>query len=150
MNGVVFIAMQMIITIAFSLFLGKRLGFSEDYRFLIASGNAVCGSSAIAATAPVIGANEEDKGIAITVVNVTGTLLMFILPLLAGTLYRFETVQTSALLGGILQSVGHVVASGNMVNESVKDLATLFKIVRILFLVFVVLGLGSKKTKQRK
>ena len=38
----------------------------------MASGNAVCGSSAIAATAPVIEADDKDKGISITIVNITG------------------------------------------------------------------------------
>ena len=30
------------------------------------------------------------------------------------------------MIGGILQSVGQVVASGAMVNEGVKDLSTIF------------------------
>ena len=42
---------------------------------------------------------------------------MFLLPFLAGKLYNHETVQTSALIGSTLQSVGQVVASGAMVNE---------------------------------
>ncbi len=149
-SGVAFIVIQMIITITFSIFIGKKLGFSENFRFLMASGNAVCGSSAIAATAPVIEANDEEKGITITIVNVTGTVLMLLLPFISTLLFDSETVKTSALIGGVLQSVGQVVASGSLVNESVKDLATIFKIVRIIFLVFVVLGLGTMKKSSKK
>lgn len=145
--GVTFIALQMTITILATIFIGKKLGFSENFRLLMASGNAVCGSAAIASTAPVIGADEQDKGISITIVNVTGTVLMLVLPLIAGVIYSHETVQTSAFIGGILQSVGQVVASGSMVNESVKDLATIFKIVRVIFLVFVVLSFSIFKNK---
>lgn len=146
-SGVAFIALQMVITITFAILIGKKLGFSQNFSFLMASGNAVCGSSAIAATAPVIEADDNEKGIAITIVNVTGTVLMLLLPLIAKTVFLSEQIRTSALIGGILQSVGQVVASGSLVNEQVKNLSTIFKIVRIIFLVFVVLSLGTMKKK---
>jgi uncharacterized integral membrane protein (TIGR00698 family) len=149
-SGVVYIMLQMIITIGFAIVLGKKLGFSENYGFLMASGNAVCGSSAIAATAPVIGADENEKGIAITIVNVTGTVLMLVLPFLASIIYASETIKTSAFIGGILQSVGQVVASGSLVSEDVKDLSTIFKIVRIIFLIFVVLSFGAIKRRSNR
>lgn len=144
-SGVAFIALQMMITIIFALFIGKKLGFSQNFSLLMASGNAVCGSSAIGATAPVVGASSDEKVITITIVNVTGTVLMLLLPFIANIVFSNELIKTSALIGGILQSVGQVVASGSMVNESVKDLATLFKIVRIIFLVFVILSFGKIK-----
>lgn len=144
-NGVSLIVIQMTVTIAAALFFGRKLGFSENFSMLMASGNAVCGSSAIGATAPAIGADESDKGIAITVVNITGTVLMILLPLIAGVLYSLDTLRTSALIGGVLQSLGQVVASGSMVGTDIRDMATLFKIVRIIFLVVVVLVLSRMK-----
>lgn len=148
-SGVGFIAIQMAITIAAAILIGKRLGFSENFRLLMASGNAVCGSSAIASTAPVIGADDKDKGIAITIVNVIGTILMLLLPVIANLAFSLDTLKTSAMIGGVLQSVGQVIASGSLVNEEVKDLATIFKIVRIIFLVIVVLLLANMKKKSQ-
>ena len=116
----------------------------------MASGNAVCGSSAIAATAPVIDAKDDEKGIVITIVNVTGIILMFLLPAIAKFIYNNDLLHTSGMIGGILQSVGQVVASGSMVNEGVKDLSTIFKIVRIIFLVLVVFSFGYIKNKNNK
>ncbi len=49
----------------------------------MASGNAVCGSSAIGATVPVVNATDKEKGIAVTIVNVTGIFLMFLLPIIS-------------------------------------------------------------------
>jgi uncharacterized membrane protein YadS len=72
---------------------------------------------------------------------------MFILPFIAHLIFSTDTVKTSALIGGTLQSVGQVVASGSLVNEQVKDIATIFKIVRIIFLVFVLLSFGVMKKK---
>ena len=146
-NGIFFVIIQMTITIVGVMYIGKKLGFSQNFRMLMASGNAVCGSSAIAATAPVIDASDDDKGISITVVNITGIFLMFLLPVICSYLYNHEVVKTSAMIGGTLQSVGQVVASGEMVNEHVKELATIFKIVRIIFLVVVVFALGYIKKK---
>ncbi len=148
--GVIFIVLQMTATIVGALYIGRKLGFDQNFRFLMASGNAVCGSSAIAATAPVIDADDKDKGISITIVNVTGIFLMFLLPVITGFLYNNEVLQTSGMIGGILQSVGQVVASGAMVSEGVKDLSTIFKIVRIIFLVVVVFAFGHIKHKTNK
>lgn len=149
-SGISFIALQMFMTIIFVMYMGKKLGFSENFRFLMASGNAVCGSSAIGATAPVIEADDNEKGITITLVNFTGTVLMLLLPIIAEKVFHTELIETSAFIGGILQSVGQVVASGSLVNENVKELATIFKIVRIIFLVFVILGFGVIKNKSHK
>lgn len=149
-SGVIFIVLQMTITIIGALYIGKKLGFSENFRYMMASGNAVCGSSAIAATAPVIEADDKEKGIAITIVNVTGIVLMFLLPVITQFLYNHDLTQTSAMIGGTLQSVGQVVASGAMVSEHTKDLSTIFKIVRIIFLVVVVFALGHLKHKSNK
>ncbi|MCQ8211986.1 putative sulfate exporter family transporter [Cetobacterium somerae] len=143
-SGIAFILLQMALTIALTMFIGKKLGFSKHFRALMASGNAVCGSSAIGASSPVINAEDNDKGISITIVNLTGTLLMFALIPIAGFLYNFDTIETSALIGGILQSVGQVIAAGSMVNHQVLEMATIFKIVRIVFLVIVVLWLSRE------
>lgn len=149
-NGLIFILIQMLVTIIGVIIIGKRMRFGTDFILLMASGNSVCGSSAIASTAPVIHAHSRDKGISITMVNVTGTILMVILPFITALIYGNELNKTSAMFGGILQSVGQVVAAGSMVSDEVKDLATLYKIVRIIFLVVVVFLLSAIKRRSAK
>ncbi|WP_028393285.1 YeiH family protein [Bacillus cihuensis] len=141
LSGVIFILLQMAVTLFAALWIGKKLALPENFRLLMASGNAVCGSSAIAATAPAIQAEEKEKSLAITVVNLTGTVLMFILPLITTLLYKNEMQPSSAMIGGVLQSVGQVVASGSMVSEVVKEEAAVYKMVRILLLSVVIYGL---------
>ncbi|MDZ5035030.1 putative sulfate exporter family transporter, partial [Clostridium perfringens] len=75
-NGLIFIIIQMTLTITAAYWIGRKLKFNRKYCLLMASGNAVCGSSAIGATAPVIDADDSDKVIAITIVNVIGTIMM--------------------------------------------------------------------------
>lgn len=140
-RGVLFILLQMSLTILWTWWLGKKLNFSRTMTLLMAGGNAVCGSSAIASIAPVIGAEEEEKGQIITLVNLLGTVMMLLLPLIAVQVFGNVLAQ-SALIGGTLQSVGQVVASASMVNSQVLQYATLFKIMRIMLLVVVVLVFG--------
>ena len=149
-NGVGFILLQMTATIAFVIFIGRKLGFSKNEARLMATGNAVCGSSAIAAVDPVIGATVKEKSTAITMVNLMGTVLMLGLPSLSTALFGSSNFLRGALIGGTVQSVGQVVAAGTMVNPATTTMATLFKIMRIIMLVFVVLFMGSMARRDSK
>jgi len=145
-SGLLFIVLQMSITIIAALYIGKKMNFTKKFTYLMGSGNAVCGSSAIAAVAPVVKPEKTDLGISITIVNLVGTLLMFLLPLISKTVFHGDITMTSALIGGILQSVGQVIGAGQLMNKEVLELATIFKIVRIIFIVAVVAYLGRKTT----
>lgn len=136
-QGIIFIAVQMSLTIIFVFQLGKILRFDKSFSLLMCAGNAVCGSSAIGTVAPIIEADEKDKGISITTVNLTGTVLMMVLPMLTSWVYHHQTLATGAMIGGTLQSIGQVVAAGKLVNDDVTQMATIFKILRVVFLVVV-------------
>lgn len=103
----------------------------------MAAGNAVCGTAAIGTVSPILDAESKDKGMAITTVNVVGTVMMMGLPLVALFLYNHELLPTSALIGGVIQSVGQVVASAKLVNDDVVILATVFKFIRVLMIAVV-------------
>ena len=145
-KGLLFIALQMGLTIFVTYHLGKALGFNKKFSLLMGAGNAVCGSSAIGTVAPILKADDKEKGISITIVNVTGTFLMVLLPLLSALIYKSETIHTSALIGGTVQSIGQVIASAKLVNDEVVSLATVFKLMRVLLLVGVALVYGRMNT----
>lgn len=145
-RGITFIVLQMVLTIAIAYKLGQLFGFGRKFSLLMCAGNAVCGSSAIGTVSPIIEADEKDKGISITVVNLTGTVLMVLLPLLTSVLYQHQTLPTSAMIGGILQSIGQVIASGMLVNPEVTQFATIFKIIRIILLVVIALSFSRMNT----
>lgn len=149
-GGVGFIILQMAGTIVAACLIGKLLGFGRRFSLLMSAGNAVCGSSAIGTVTPIVGADSKEKGISITIVNVTGTILMVLLPALAGVLYQHETLHTSGLIGGTLQSIGQVIASAKFVNDDVVEMATVFKIIRIIFLVLVALVFSKVNTDESK
>ena len=137
-KGILFVLLQMSVTIVGVYWIGKKLRFSDTSSLMMAGGNAVCGSSAIASIASVIHADEEEKGQIITLVNLLGTVMMLTLPFLGLHLFGDNLIEKSALLGGTLQSVGQVVAGASLLDASVVQFAMLFKILRIMMLVVVV------------
>lgn len=160
--GCVYVVCMMTIVITSAYFIGKKLGFNQSMSLMMAGGNAVCGSSAIGAIAPSIGAKDEEKGQIITLVNLLGTVMMLTLPFLGKAIFGANLLAKSALLGGTLQSVGQVVAGASLLSADVVQYAMLFKILRIICLVFVVLifkkiagpqpdptVVGSKKKKRK-
>jgi len=149
-KGVSFIIIQMITTITVALWIGKKMKFKKKFTYLMGSGHAVCGSSAIGAVSPVVKPEKSDLGISITIVNLVGTILMFLLPLISKIIFNGDTVMTSALIGGVLQSVGQVIGAGQLVNSAVLELSTIFKIIRIIFIVFLVIYLDKKVSSDRK
>ncbi|MBF0779079.1 YeiH family protein [Streptococcus cuniculi] len=149
-SGLIYIICMMTGVILFTYFLGRKLGFKDEMSLMIAGGNAVCGSSAIGAIAPAIKADSKDKGQAIVLINLLGTILMFVLPLIGVQVLGFSDLANSALTGGVLQSVGQVVASASLINDTVTQYATLFKITRILFLVVVVFAFERLMAKKNQ
>lgn len=147
-RGILFIITQMGLTIMGTFLIGRKLGFNRKFSLLMSAGNAVCGSSAIASVDDVVNPSSKDKGIAVTIVNITGTILMFVLPIIAAFVYQSETLQTSALIGGTLQSVGQVIASAEFVNEHVLEFATIFKILRIIMIALVVILFSRINTNE--
>ena len=138
-KGIAYILCIMSITICGTYFLGKKLGFNDEMALMMSGGNAVCGSSAIGAIAPAIGAKDEEKGQIITLVNLLGTVMMLTLPFLGIALFGDYLLAKSALVGGTLQSVGQVVAGASLDSPAVVQFAMLFKILRIILLVLVVM-----------
>ncbi|WP_438780910.1 YeiH family protein [Enterococcus sp. DIV2469a] len=147
LRGFLFILLMMSLVITAAYLIGKKMAFNQKMSLMMAGGNAVCGSSAIAAIAPAIDADDEEKGQIITLVNLLGTVMMLTLPFLALGLYGDDLLQKSALLGGTLQSVGQVVAGASLIDADTVKYAMLFKIARIIMLAVVVIVFERMTTK---
>ena len=70
------------IALAFGYTMGRVFGLAPKLAVLVACGNAICGNSAIAAVAPVIGANADDVASSIAFTAVLGVVMVLGLPLL--------------------------------------------------------------------
>ncbi len=144
---IIYILILISLSIMIGLFLGQTLGLSRPFSLLIGVGNGICGSSAIAAAAPLLDASEEETGLSISVVNLLGTIGIFLAPLIVQVLLNFNSANSGVFIGGTLQAVGQVTAAGFSLNEEVGNIATVVKMGRILMLgpVLLILGLFNGK-----
>src|SRR5690606_23907481 len=71
------ILVSIIVIVVLALLLQRLMGKEDGKLFwLLGAGSAICGSSAIGATAPLIQAKEEETGISLAVINLLGLLGM--------------------------------------------------------------------------
>jgi uncharacterized membrane protein YadS len=106
---------------------------------LIACGNSICGNSAIAAVAPVIGADGSDIASSISFTAVLGVVVVLGLPLLVPIL-RLSLTQYGALAGLTVYAVPQVLAATLPIGALSNQVGTVVKLVRVLMLGPVVLG----------
>ncbi len=141
LKAVLIIIAAIIFTITVSQILGKVFRMNRRLALLLGIGNGVCGSSAIAATEKIIGADKHEVGISVTVVNFLGVIGMFLLPLITEFVLHYNDLQSGFLIGNTLQAVGQVVAAGFSINDTAGHTATIVKMMRILMLTPIVLTL---------
>lgn len=140
-TAVLIIGVSISTAVLTSTLLGQRLGYSRPFTLLMGAGNGICGSSAVAATSLVLRAQQADTGLTIGIVNLLGTIGIFVLPPLAHALGLTE-IQSGLLIGGTLQAVGQVAAAGFSISPEVGNLATVVKMGRVLMLGPVIILIG--------
>ena len=114
-------------------FIGRALGLSPVHALLVACGNAICGNSAIAALAPVVGAKKDEVASAIAYTAVLGVVVILGLPFLA-PLFGLTDYQYGILAGLTVYAVPQVIAAAYPVSVLAGQTATLVKLVRVLML----------------
>jgi uncharacterized integral membrane protein (TIGR00698 family) len=129
------------IALATGYAISRAFGLRRRMAILVACGNAICGNSAIAAVAPVIGADGADVAASIAFTAVLGVAAVLGLPAL-GHLLGLSMFQYGALAGLTVYAVPQVLAATLSVSATSAQVGTLVKLVRVLMLGPVVLGLS--------
>ena len=127
------IVATVILTIAVSYGISRALGLSNRLSILIACGNSICGNSAIAAVAPVIGANSDEVASSIAFTAVLGVVVVLGLPLLVPLFILSET-QYGILAGMTVYAVPQVLAATVPVSVLSTQVGTVVKLVRVMML----------------
>lgn len=126
------------VALAATYAIGRWLGLPRRMAALIACGNSICGNSAIAAVAPVIGAEPRDVASAIAFTAVLGLAVVLGLPLLGAAIGM--TDRGYGILAGLtVYAVPQVLAATVPVSGLSAQVGTLVKLVRVLMLAPVVL-----------
>lgn len=132
--------------ILLSFGIGRLLKLPTRMALLIACGNSICGNSAIAAVAPVIGADNDDIAASIAFTAVLGVIVVLGLPLM-GIALGMSGIAFGALAGLTVYAVPQVIAAASPLGAAAVQMGTLVKLVRVLMLgpVCIVLSLVAPR-----
>lgn len=122
-----------ILTIGVSYGISRFLGLPVRLSILIACGNSICGNSAIAAVAPLIGASTHEVASSISFTAVLGVLIVLGLPLFIPLFHLSET-QYGILAGMTVYAVPQVLAATIPAGLVSVQIGTLIKLVRVMML----------------
>jgi uncharacterized integral membrane protein (TIGR00698 family) len=132
------IVLLVIVGLTASYGIGRLIGLPHNLAVLVACGNSICGNSAIAAVAPVIGAEQEHVASSIAFTAILGVLVVVGLPLLAHPL-ALSDYQYGVMAGLTVYAVPQVLAAAFPVSALSGQVGTLVKLMRVLMLGPVVL-----------
>lgn len=135
------IAAIVAVSIAATYGISRCLGLPVRMAILVACGTSICGNSAIAAVAPVIGADGDEVASSIAFTAVLGVVVVLTLPLLS-PLLGLTVTQYGVLAGLTVYAVPQVLAATLPIGALANQVGTVVKLVRVLMLGPVVLALS--------
>lgn len=134
-EGMLFTIVSVVGTMLIGMFIGRKLlKVNRDTSYLISSGTAICGGSAIAAVGPVIKAKDSDMSVALATVFVLNAVALFVFPVLGEwlglTQQEFGTWAAIAI-----HDTSSVVGAGAAYGEEALQVATTIKLTRALWII---------------
>jgi uncharacterized integral membrane protein (TIGR00698 family) len=120
---------------------GKLLKVDSKIATLIGVGTAICGGSAIAATAPVIHADDEEVAHSISTIFLFNVIAAFLFPFL-GHILGMSDHNFGLWAGTAVNDTSSVVAAGYSFSNAAGNLAVIVKLTRTLMIVPVTLALA--------
>lgn len=140
-TGFLFAFFSILGTLTLGYILGKRLQIHGKTSALISAGTAICGGSAIAAVAGVIGAGELEISVAMGAVFVLNAAALYLFPILGHALHLTQA-QFGVWAGVAIHDVSSVVGAAQSYGDGALEMATAVKLSRTLWIVPVALFFG--------
>ena len=134
----VWISTFVILSFAAVVLLGKLMGVTEKLSFLIASGTAICGGTAVASVAPSIKAKPEELTTAITIIFLLNAIAVLAFPLFNEYL-ELNDVQFGAWAALAIHDTASVVGAASSVGEVSVEVAATLKVARTIWIVPLVI-----------
>lgn len=134
------------LTLAFTA--GRLFRVPPKLALLIGVGTAICGNSAIVATAPVVEAREEDVSFAVATITVFGVLAVILYPVIGQALGLSDRA-FGMWAGTAVNDTSQVVAVGAAYSPLALSVATVVKLTRntLMAPLIVLIGLVYRRTR---
>jgi uncharacterized integral membrane protein (TIGR00698 family) len=134
-EGMIFTIISVIGTMLIGMFIGcKFLKVNRDTSYLISSGTAICGGSAIAAVGPVIKAKDSDMSVALATIFILNAIALFIFPIF-GEWIGLSQQEFGTWAAIAIHDTSSVVGAGAAYGEEALQVATTIKLTRALWII---------------
>jgi uncharacterized integral membrane protein (TIGR00698 family) len=138
-SGFLFTVATIAGTLLAGLVLARILAINPVIAHLISSGTAICGGSAIAAVAPVIGASDEEISVSLGTVFILNSVALFLFPLIGAQLGMTQR-QFGVWAAIAIHDTSSVVGAAAKFGNEALQIATTVKLTRALWIVPLTLG----------
>lgn len=129
------------LALATVMWAGRRFGIPPGLTLLIGVGTAICGNSAIVATAPIIRAKDREVSFALSTITIFGTLAVVLYPVIGQWMGLSEAV-FGHWAGVAVNDTSQVAATGFAFSTVAGEVATVVKLTRNLLLGPVLVGIA--------
>ena len=133
-DGIIFTVISVVGVMALGILLGKMYKVNKVTSYLISSGTAICGGSAIAAVGPISKANQNQMTISLATVFVLNAIALFIFPVL-GHWLNLSQHQFGVWAAIAIHDTSSVVGAGSAFGEEALKVATTVKLTRALWII---------------
>ena len=132
-EGMLFTIVSVIGVMILGVSLGKLLKVNPKNAYLISSGTAICGGSAIAAVAPIIDADDHDTSLALATIFILNAVALFVFPPI-GEALGLTQQQFGTWAAIAIHDTSSVVGAGAAYGEEALQVATTIKLTRALWI----------------
>lgn len=133
-EGILFTVFSVVIVMVLGFYIAKLIGVERKLGYLISSGTAICGGSAIAAISPVVKANSNETSMSLAVVFTLNAVALFIFPSL-GELLSLTQQQFGTWVAIAIHDTSSVVGASQIYGEEALQVATTVKLTRALWII---------------
>ncbi|HEY2823509.1 MAG TPA: putative sulfate exporter family transporter [Candidatus Acidoferrum sp.] len=148
-SGFVYTALGISFALIVGLALGKFLQVRGNASYLITTGTAICGGSAIAAIAPIIQADEQETAVSLATIFILNSVALIAFPLIGAAQHLTQT-QFGLWAALAIHDTSSVVGAASKYGAEALIVGTTVKLARALWIVPLALGTAAVKRSKSK
>jgi uncharacterized integral membrane protein (TIGR00698 family) len=148
-SGFVYTALGISFALIVGLALGKFLQVRGNASYLITTGTAICGGSAIAAIAPIIQADEQETAVSLATIFILNSVALIAFPLIGAAQHLSQT-QFGLWSALAIHDTSSVVGATSKYGAQALIVGTTVKLARALWIVPLALGTAAVKRSKSK
>jgi len=143
-SGFIYTALGITFAFLVGSALGKLLQVRGNSSFLITTGTAICGGSAIAAIGPIVQANEEEMAVSLGTIFILNSIALLIFPPIGNALHLSQT-QFGLWAALAIHDTSSVVGAATKYGQQALVVGTTVKLARALWIVPLALVTAAAK-----